>query len=551
MHRNRAWTGLALATTLLLCFGAVATAQAIEGIVFLDENGNGSLDGEELAVAGAVVSDGVTVVQTDESGAYALQVSENARFVYVSIPSGTQAVDTWYYEVEGSDSLDFALASVVQEGPLVFAQVSDIHYAPTPEEFALGLRDRTMVILPDPILSTVQEEIEAVDVDFVLVAGDIAADSKYPEPEDVDRWIGAMSDYFALYTAPVYALVGNHDVIRDETIGKTIYEDHFGPTHYSFDVKGVHFVVLDTQELVGTRLVYGMDEAQLAWLEADLKTAGVTTPIVVFCHEPTYSWVESDVNTATLQLLEKYGITALLSGHWHTNVVLREEPFYEFTSGAVCGAWWEGTGADGTGFGYRVFRMSRGVLDSIWRTGGVEEAIVPVPSEAVLTWEDDLVAKVWGKAIDATYRWDDGASYELAAYWNGLWSLAAANLNVSILSDGYHTLTVSFAMEDGRVIETAKSYFVSNPQVTLEEIIDHEETYQGKIVAAPELAVRAVMGGAISAYDDTKTIIIDDFPFSVARGDIIAVMGMYHPTATAPLKNYDPVYNVVVSEDED
>lgn len=546
-----AMRGCVVVLVLVCGVAASAIAETITGVVYFDANADGTMGADECGVEGVVVSDGVTVVQTDAAGGYELAAAEDARFVYVGTPSGTRSSGTWYAALGSGTRFDFPLQPVSEDGALVFVQLSDIHYAPTPEEFALGLRDRTMVVLPDPVLSTVRQEVEAVDVDFVLVAGDIAADSKYPEPDVVDRWMCMMADYFAQYSAPVYALVGNHDVIRDEAIGKTIYENYFGPTHYSFDMKGVHCVVLDTQELIGTRLVYGMDETQLGWLAADLATVKEDTPILVFCHEPTYSWVESDVNAATLQLLEQYGITALLNGHWHTNVVLREEPFYELTSGAVCGAWWEGAGPDGTGFGYRLFRMARGGLDSIWRTAGVEEVVVPVPAAATLAWEADLVAKVWGHAVGAAYRWDDGTSYEVEAYWNGLWSLAAANLNVSILSDGYHALTVSFAMDDGRVVETTESYLVSNPAVALEEIFDHENTYQGRIVAAPLLEVRAIMGGAISAFDATKTIIIDGFPFSVGRGDLIAVMGMYHPTATAPLKNYDAVYNAVVNEDED
>jgi len=542
-----------LCVTLLACVSIAASsadAQQVEGIVFYDDNANGIYDDGESGVSGVAVSDGATLVTTDAQGRYELTTDDVARFVFVCIPSGTQPVAQWYLPVSSDGPHDFPLARISQEGPLVFVQVSDIHYAPTPEEFKLGLRDRQMEILPDPVLDTLCEEIDDISIDFVLLAGDLAADSKYPEPEVVDSWIGAMADRFATdIDAAVYGVIGNHDIIRDEAIGKTIYENYFGPTYYAFDIKGTHFVVLDTQRLEGTKLVYTSTERQLAWLEQDLAGVDQDTPIVVFCHEPSYDWVDTPEGEALFALLQQAGITALLNGHWHTNEVLREEPFYELTSGAVCGAWWEGPGPDGSGFGYRVFRFARGILDSIWReSDGID---LSSPTEAVLTWADRLEAQVWGAMDAASYAWDGGEPVSLDVYWNGLWSSVASNINVSTLSDGYHELEITFVDSEGSSISQYKSFMVSNLALTLEEIFDHPDTYQGKIVAAPELTVRAAMGSDISAYDDTETIIIGSFPYAVTRNDIIGLVGMYHPTSASPIKVYDEIFYTVYDGEEE
>ncbi len=540
-----------LAGVALLCLApSVAGAQQIEGFVYYDDNANGSYDDGESGVSGVAVSDGGTIVTTNAQGHYELMTDDVARFVFICIPSGTQPVTQWYLPVSSDGPHDFPLARISQEGPLVFAQVSDIHYAPTPEEFKLGLRDRQMGILPDSVLDAVCEEINEVSIDFVLLAGDLAADSKYPEPEIVDAWIGAMADRFTTdINAPVYGVIGNHDIIRDETIGKTIYENYFGPTYYAFDIKGTHFVVLDTQRLEGTKLVYTSTERQLAWLEQDLAGVAEDSPIVVFCHEPSYDWVDTPEGEAMFTLLQQAGITALLNGHWHTNEVLREEPFYELTSGAVCGAWWEGPGPDGSGFGYRIFRLARGVLDSIWRESDAID--LSSPTEAVLTWADRLEAEVWGAMDAASYAWDGGEPVPLNVYWNGLWSSVASNINVSTLSDGYHELEVAFVDADGSRISLYKSFRISNLDVTLEEIFDHPDTYQGKVVAAPELTVRAAMGSDISAYDGTETIIIGSFPYAVTRNDIIGLVGMYHPTSASPIKVYDDIFYTVYDGEEE
>lgn len=540
-----------IAACLCLAVSALG-GQQIEGIVYYDNNQNGVYDPGEPVASQVAVSDGTSVATTDREGRYRLEIDDAASFVFVTIPSGAAPSADWYLPLASSASYDFPLRDIPQEGPLVFAQMSDIHYAPTPEEFKLGLRDRSMKILPDPVLDTICDEINASGVDFVIVTGDLAADSKYPEPEVVDAWIAAMADRLESdIDASAYAAVGNHDIVRDEAIGKTLYERHFGPTYYSFNVKGTHFVVLDTQRLEGTKLLYSVDARQLEWLESDLGELNAQTPIVVFCHEPTYDWADTPETATLFRLLEQTGITALVNGHWHTNVVLREEPFYELTSGAVCGAWWEGPGPDGSGFGYRVFRYARGTLDSLWRTGGEPTIDVSSPTTAVLTWSDRLQAQVWGEMNSASYAWDEQQPIPLDVHWNGLWSSVSADLNVSTLPDGYHSIVVSFVTADGSVISQDRSFLIANPAISLQEIFDHAATYQGKIVAAPELTVRAVMGSDISAFDETRTIIVSGFPYAVSRNDLIGLAGMYHPTATAPLKVYDDIFYSLIGGQDD
>ena len=545
----RSWM-LGAGLIVWLLFGAgLAQAQAAEGVVFFDDNGNGAVDPGEAGVANVAISDGTTVVRTDATGSFQLAMDSAARFVFATIPSGARATEAWYLPVNHQATCMFPLERVDAEGALVFVQLSDIHYAPTPEEFKEGLRDRRMVILPDPVLDAITSDVNAFDVDFVVLAGDIVADARYPEPAMVERWMAAMAEDFAPgFRAPVYGVIGNHDIVRDESIGKAFYETHFGPTYYSFDVKGTHCVVLDTQQLVGTGLVYSVDARQLAWLEQDLAHVASNAPILVFCHEPTPDWAATEENEALFDLLAGQSIAALINGHWHTNAVLREEPFYEVTSGAVCGAWWEGPGPDGTGFGYRVFRLGRGNLDSMWRTGGEARIDVPSPARAILTWVDRLQAHVWGQAEQASYRWGDGPAVSVDVFWNGLWSSVSANLNVSTLDDGYQDLSIDFSMADGTTLEETRTYNVSNPAISLAEIFDHAATYQGKLVAAPDLKVRAVMGSDISAFDETKTIIISPFPYSVARNDLIGIVGMYRPTGAAPIKGYDEIFFTVYAE---
>ena len=540
--------GVMLVLVLAVC-PVFVQAETAEGVVFFDENGNSMLDGGERGHPNVPVSDGVTVVLTDEEGRFSLPIDSDARFVFVTVPTGGRAIGGWYKAVKGETAFDFPLRRVEDEGPLVFVQLSDPHYASDPAEFKEAFYDRQMVVLPTGILDGAVDEVNALSPDFVIMTGDIVADSQRPDVALVDKWMSHMATEFgASFDSPFYAAVGNHDVVRDDAIGKAIYETYFGPAYYSFDMKGVHCVVLDPHQLIDGKLSYTVDADQLAWLRQDLAVTPVSEPILVFCHEPTPDWVETAEMEELMHLLAEAGITALINGHWHTNAVLWEEPLFEITSGALCAAWWEGPAPDGSGFGYRVFRMQRGNLDSIWRDVGEEGVWFARPREAVLMWTERLHAQVWGPAVGATYRWDDSPSILASASDNGLWSSASASLNVSTLSPGYHTLTVEFTMADGRSVTGARGFYVSNPNVTLEEIMAHADVYQGRTVAVAELVVRAVMGSDISASDGTKTIIISKFPYAVARNDLIGIVGMYRPTSAAPIKGYDAVFFTVYAE---
>ncbi len=535
--------GLAL---LVVALCAVLGAAGATGVVFVDKNRSGTLDAGETGVAGAVVSDGLNVVRTDDAGRFSLPDNGSARFVSLSTPTGMKPTAGWYRAVTGGGSYVFPLETRNESGPLVFAQLSDIHYAPDPDAFSRAFADREMAFLPQGTLDGLVAEINPLAPDFVIATGDIIANAKGPELDEVTSWFDAMDTYFKRFSVPVYAVMGNHDEVRDPAVDKSVYEEHFGPTYYSFNVKGTHCVVLDLHQLEGTKQVYTIGATQLEWLRRDLGAVGASVPILVFCHEPTPDWAQTPENAALWDLLAGASITALVNGHWHTDFVLREEPFFELTSGAVCGSWWEGANPDGMGFGYRVYQMARGRLASTWRTVGANIVSFASPSDAALVWTGRLVAAAWGNAASATYRWDSGAETAVDVTFNGLWSTAAGNLNVDALSEGYHTLTITFARASGGPVVGQQAFYVVAPGLSLVEFIDHPDVFQGKLVGTTSLEVRAVMGTDISVTDGAKTIIVSKFPIAVAKGDHVALVGMYRPTSVDPIKCFDPAFTVRV-----
>jgi 3',5'-cyclic AMP phosphodiesterase CpdA len=79
--------------------------------------------------------------------------------------------------------------------------------------------------------------VNARHPDAVIVSGDIG--------ENYDQWLLARGILKWLH-APVYYAPGNHDVHTNDVAR---YREVFGPDYYRFQVKGVTFVVIDSQLL--------------------------------------------------------------------------------------------------------------------------------------------------------------------------------------------------------------------------------------------------------------------------------------------------------------
>ena len=134
--------------------------------------------------------------------------------------------------------------------------------------------------------------------DFVIYGGDLAQLGSKPE---IDHGLEIMS----ACQHKVHYVMGEHDYYLD--LGK-YWEEQLGPQWYSFDHKGVHFVVLNSiivdekwtnkwssgEERMG--VMAGLDNplgspfmvgaAQRAWLKKDLAKVSKNTPLVVLSHSP-------------------------------------------------------------------------------------------------------------------------------------------------------------------------------------------------------------------------------------------------------------------------
>jgi 3',5'-cyclic AMP phosphodiesterase CpdA len=194
----------------------------------------------------------------------------------------------------------------------------------------------------------------------------------------------------------VYHTIGNHDCIglypqsgvepSDPLFGKHYFEEHIGKTYYSFDHKGVHFIVLDSIGFTPDRSYEGrIDTAQIAWLKSDLAAQPAARPIIVAVHIPLVSAIDNYtpvpatppphhgmtvINSSEVTpLFAGHNILAVLQGHTHINERVDWHGVPYITSGAVCGNWWRGIRL-GTPEGFTVVSIRNGKLSTRYETYG-------------------------------------------------------------------------------------------------------------------------------------------------------------------------------------
>lgn len=192
------------------------------------------------------------------------------------------------------------------EDEFYFLQMSDTHWGfqgpPNPD--ARGT-------LPKAIASVNELEQQP---DFIMFTGDLTHTTDSPV-ERRKRMTEFKQIVSALNARTVHFMPGEHDASLDN--GQA-FQEHFGATHYTFDHKGVHFIVLDN--VSDPRALIG--DAQLAWLAADLQKRGRDAPIVVFTHRPLFDlapqwdWATRD-GAKAIDLLMSHKNVTVFYGHIH------------------------------------------------------------------------------------------------------------------------------------------------------------------------------------------------------------------------------------------
>lgn len=180
--------------------------------------------------------------------------------------------------------------------------------------------------------------------DFVINAGDAVDNSRnllqyrYMKNELMDFW-GNTTEVVAFGNHDKYAFEYKESVYLDVTEEDNYFTDAYnyafihsnlsvpeqntaksGGAYYSFDYSGVHFTVLNTNDIVNN----GLSSAQLNWLQADLQGSTKAYKVVVMHKGPFSSGshvTDADVVGIRKQvtpIFAENGVSLVMQGHDHT-----------------------------------------------------------------------------------------------------------------------------------------------------------------------------------------------------------------------------------------
>jgi predicted phosphodiesterase len=210
--------------------------------------------------------------------------------------------------VSGFGGLDRSQAATTSKGnEFSFVQLSDTHWG-------FG----TPAVNPD-YAGTLNKAVTAINSfreqpDFIIFTGDLTHVTD-DDKERRTRLAGFRNIVSELTVKNVRFMPGEHDAGLDE--GEA-FKEFFGETHYAFDHKGIHFVVLDNV----SDPTSAIGQTQLEWLRADLKLRDKDSPIVIFTHRPLFDlYPEWDWHTRdgakAMELLMPYSNVVVFYGHIH------------------------------------------------------------------------------------------------------------------------------------------------------------------------------------------------------------------------------------------
>ncbi len=189
----------------------------------------------------------------------------------------------------------------------LFVQLSDTHW---------GFSDPK--INPDYAI-TLKKAIAVVNSmkaqpDFVVFTGDITHTTDDPK-ERRKRMAEARDIISGLKVKNIKFMAGEHDAGLDN--GEA-FQEYFGKTHYVFDYKGVHFIVIDNVSDPTSSIT----DPQLQWLGDELKKLDKDSRIVVLTHRPLWAlypnwdWWTRD-GAKAIDLLMPYKNVTVFYGHIH------------------------------------------------------------------------------------------------------------------------------------------------------------------------------------------------------------------------------------------
>ncbi|MCY7283931.1 MAG: metallophosphoesterase [Cyanobacteria bacterium CAN_BIN43] len=234
-----------------------------------------------------------------------------------------------------------------------FAIISDLHIAlpqtiwDHPERFHL-------VEVSIPALEFVLRELEPLDLDFLLIPGDL---TQHGETEN-HRWL---ADRLSKLPYPAYVIPGNHDLVEQAATDRSIGADEFAGYYQKFGYGGDRLyysqILLPGVRLIGLNSIFfddqgnqismgRIDDKQLDWLRKTLEGAAGEMVLVMVHHNVIEHLPGQTLSpmgrrymlqnaSELLGILQKSGVQLLFTGHLHVQDIAQYQGISEITTGSL------------------------------------------------------------------------------------------------------------------------------------------------------------------------------------------------------------------------
>lgn len=212
------------------------------------------------------------------------------------------------------------------------------------------------------------DTVNKMNPDFILTGGDLIMDALGQRYDRADSLYSLWQEVVKRAVMPVHNTMGNHEIYgiyrksgadrANPEYGEKMFEKRIGPLYYSFLHKGWKFMVINSPEDTGRDSYAGLvDSAQIEWIKEELKNTDPETPIVMSTHIPFVSAMTQVLDGSTvpndsslvvynskevIDLFRDHNLRLVLQGHLHVLEEINIDGVQYITSGAVCGAWWNG-----------------------------------------------------------------------------------------------------------------------------------------------------------------------------------------------------------------
>jgi 3',5'-cyclic AMP phosphodiesterase CpdA len=235
---------------------------------------------------------------------------------------------------------------------LRFAVASDLHIA-LPETINNHANRFHLVEVSIPALEVVLKHLETLNLDFLLLPGDLTQDGEVQN----HQWL---QQRLASLPFPVYVIPGNHDVPSLTATDKSIafqdfpsYYQEFGygnsqQMYYTCEVHpGVQLIALNSNQFDAEGKQLGcLDRQQIIWLEKTLSQLQDKL-VLVMIHHNVIDHLPGQSNHSLgkrymldnapilLQILAKFEVKLIFTGHLHIQHVSQTKGIYEITTGSL------------------------------------------------------------------------------------------------------------------------------------------------------------------------------------------------------------------------